>query len=171
MKIGEQLQNQRKLHGMSQDELADELHISRQSISKWENGKSLPSFSNVVAISDLFDISLDELIKGDAELMDQFESGKPKISKTWMIIIISFTIAIIIMGILRILRISDDRIDTLFSIPEIIAFGFLIYNIDWKKFNKGINKKLVFWGIIWLGLYLIPIINDFIAGFIYGFTH
>lgn len=170
MRIGEQLQNQRKLNGMSQDELADELHISRQSISKWENGKSLPSFSNVVAISDLFDISLDELIKGDSELMDQFEANEPKISKTWMIVIISFTIAIIIMGILRFFRISDDRIDTLFSVPEIIAFGFLMYNINWKKFNKGISKKLIFWGIIWLGLYLIPIINDFIASFIVGYN-
>jgi len=60
MQIGKQLQQRRKEQGMSQELLAEKLHISRQSISKWENGSSLPSFANVVAISELFDLSLDD---------------------------------------------------------------------------------------------------------------
>ncbi|KRN98890.1 helix-turn-helix transcriptional regulator [Companilactobacillus kimchiensis] len=73
MKIGDQLQKQRKLHKMSQDELAEKLHISRQSISKWENGGSLPSFSNVVAISDLFHISLDDSFYGYLSYFEDIE--------------------------------------------------------------------------------------------------
>jgi Predicted transcriptional regulators len=93
MKIGEQIQYQRKLNGMSQGELANELHISRQSISKWENGTTLPSFSNIVIISDLFNISLDELIKNDDEVMANLELKDPRVSKTWKIILISFIVA------------------------------------------------------------------------------
>jgi hypothetical protein len=65
---------------------------------------------------------------------------------------------------------SDDGIHNMFMIPELIAFAFLIININWKRFNKGINKKIIFWGVIWLALYLIPIMNDFVSGFIAGFT-
>lgn len=50
MRIAEQLQKQRKLHNLSQDELADKLGISRQAISRWENGATLPSFYNVLAM-------------------------------------------------------------------------------------------------------------------------
>ncbi|WP_260152149.1 helix-turn-helix domain-containing protein [Lentilactobacillus hilgardii] len=63
MKIGKVLQVQREKRHWSQAELAEKLSISRQSISKWEQEVALPSFANVVAISDLFKISLDDLIK------------------------------------------------------------------------------------------------------------
>lgn len=170
MKIGEQIQYQRKLNGMSQGELANELHISRQSISKWENGTTLPSFSNIVIISDLFNISLDELIKNDDEVMANLELKDPRVSKTWKIILISFIVAAVVMSSLRLFHMSDDGIHNMFMIPELIAFAFLIININWKRFNKGINKKIIFWGVIWLALYLIPIMNDFVSGFIAGFT-
>ncbi|CPN66977.1 transcriptional regulator [Staphylococcus aureus] len=48
--------------------MADKLHVTRQSVSKWEIGKSYPGIDILVQMSDLFDISLDELIKGDKEL-------------------------------------------------------------------------------------------------------
>ncbi|KRN98893.1 helix-turn-helix domain-containing protein [Companilactobacillus kimchiensis] len=170
MKIGKQLQKQRKLNQMSQDDLAKELNISRQSISKWENGATLPSFSNVVAISEIFDISLDELIKGDTELMQDLESNKSKISKTWLIIIMGFILAVVVTGALRLLHVSDDNMDNWFFIPELIAFVWLMFNINWKKINLSINRKVLVIGIIWLALYLIPRVNEAIAGFIHGFS-
>jgi len=168
MKIGTQLQKQRKLHGMSQDELASKLHISRQSVSKWENGATLPSFSNVVAISELFELSLDELIKGDTDLMEKLENDNPKITKTWLVIIVGSIIAVIAMVILKFLRVGMDTIDNVMVVPEIIALAGLLMNINWKSFNKLLSKKAIIWGIIWLALYLIPMLNDFVTGFIDG---
>ncbi|WDT65682.1 helix-turn-helix domain-containing protein [Companilactobacillus crustorum] len=170
MKIGEQIQIQRKLRGISQAELAQNLKISPQSISKWENGETLPSFSNVVAISEMFDISLDQLIKEDTELMNQLEVKNSKISKTWVIVIVGFIVAIIMIISMHLLKVSDDNIDNLLVLPQLIAFSFILFNINWKKFNQGINKRLLIWGIVWLALYLIPLINDFVAGFIAGFS-
>ena len=52
----------RKQKGFSQEELANRLNVSRQTISKWEVGESTPDMEKLVAISDLFGVSLDELV-------------------------------------------------------------------------------------------------------------
>ncbi|MEE0266188.1 MAG: helix-turn-helix transcriptional regulator, partial [Acutalibacteraceae bacterium] len=57
----------RKQKGFSQEELANRLNVSRQTISKWEIGDSTPDLEKLVAISDLFDVSLDSLVKGKEE--------------------------------------------------------------------------------------------------------
>lgn len=55
----------RKARGMTQDELAEALHVSRQSISKWESGKTAPDLDNVMALAKLFDVSMQELTRED----------------------------------------------------------------------------------------------------------
>lgn len=63
MNLAEKLTIQRKKMGMSQEQLADRLGITRQSVSKWEAGSSVPEISKLVAMSELFDVSLDYLLK------------------------------------------------------------------------------------------------------------
>ncbi len=63
-KIGERIQRFRKEQAMSQEEFGAVLNVSRQAISKWENGDSLPDVYNLIAISRLFHISIDELVLG-----------------------------------------------------------------------------------------------------------
>ncbi len=62
--LGARLQKLRRQAGMSQQELADQLHVSRQSISKWELGTATPDLDNLVRLSELFGVSLDELVLG-----------------------------------------------------------------------------------------------------------
>ena len=69
MSFGSNLENLRKQKGWLQDKLADKLHISRQAISKWENGTSKPDIDNVKSISNIFSIGIDELL--DNELPDR----------------------------------------------------------------------------------------------------
>ncbi|HDE4917705.1 TPA: helix-turn-helix transcriptional regulator [Staphylococcus aureus] len=66
MKLAEAIKEQRELKGWSQEELANILKVSRQSVSKWESAKNYPSLDILIAMSDLFGISLEHLIKGDA---------------------------------------------------------------------------------------------------------
>lgn len=68
MNIGSKIKEERELNGWSQDELAAKLHVTRQSVSKWEMGKVYPGIDILVQMSDIFDLSLDELIKGDKNL-------------------------------------------------------------------------------------------------------
>ena len=65
MEFHEKLQELRKKRGMTQEELAEALYVSRTAISKWESGRGYPSIDSLKEISSLFSISIDELLSGD----------------------------------------------------------------------------------------------------------
>ena len=69
MELGKQIKKHRQEVQLSQEELADRVYVSRQTISNWENDKSYPDVNSLVLLSETFQISLDNLIKGDIEVM------------------------------------------------------------------------------------------------------
>lgn len=69
--IGSKIKTLRLSKSMTQEQLAKALHVSAQAVSKWENGKSYPDIHSLLLPSALFDVSLDQLIKGDLETMKQ----------------------------------------------------------------------------------------------------
>lgn len=69
--IGSKIKTLRLSKSMTQEQLAKALHVSAQAVSKWENGKSYPDIHSLLLLSTLFDVSLDQLIKGDLETMKQ----------------------------------------------------------------------------------------------------
>lgn len=69
--IGSKIKTLRLSKSMTQEQLAKALHVSAQAVSKWENGKSYPDIHSLLLLSALFDVSLDQLIKGDLETMKQ----------------------------------------------------------------------------------------------------
>lgn len=71
MEIGKQIRKYRQNLNLSQDELADRIFVTRQSISNWENDKNYPDIRSLLLLSSLFDISLDTLVKGDLEEMKE----------------------------------------------------------------------------------------------------
>ncbi|HDH4228377.1 MULTISPECIES: helix-turn-helix domain-containing protein [Staphylococcaceae] len=77
MKFHEKLKQERKKLNLSQEDLANKINISRQSISKWELEKGYPNIETLIELSELFDITVDELLKGDDFLKDKIvEDGK-----------------------------------------------------------------------------------------------
>ena len=71
MELGEQLKTHRQRAQMSQEELADHIYVSRQTISNWENNKTYPDVNSLVLLSEVFQVSLDKLIKGDIDAMKE----------------------------------------------------------------------------------------------------
>ena len=69
MELGKQIKMHRQEAHLSQEELANRVYVSRQTISNWENDKSYPDVNSLVLLSEIFQISLDILIKGDIEVM------------------------------------------------------------------------------------------------------
>ena len=69
MELGKQIKVYRQEAHLSQEELANRVYVSRQTISNWENDKSYPDVNSLVLLSEIFQISLDKLIKGDIEVM------------------------------------------------------------------------------------------------------
>lgn len=65
MAIGKIIKNFRLKKELTQEELGNIFFVSRQLISKWENGKSYPDLNQLIQLSDYFDLSLDELMRGE----------------------------------------------------------------------------------------------------------
>ena len=69
MELGNKIKYYRGEREFSQEELAERVYVSRQTISNWENNKSYPDINSIVLLSEVFEISIDNLIKGDVEQM------------------------------------------------------------------------------------------------------
>lgn len=103
MNIGDTIKNAREANKLTQIQASESLMVSRQTISNWENGKSLPDILNVIRMSELYKISLDELLKGDKAMIEKIEKDA-EISKTekkiikWAWIFILIGAVILILG-------------------------------------------------------------------------
>lgn len=75
MEIGKKLKNARIEAGLTQEKAAEKIDVSRQTISNWENEKSYPDIISVIALSDLYSVSLDELLKGDQKMQEHLEES------------------------------------------------------------------------------------------------
>lgn len=69
MELGRRIKEYRSAAQMTQEELAEKMFVSRQTISNWENDKSYPDIHSLLMLGNLFDVSLDILVKGDIEAM------------------------------------------------------------------------------------------------------
>ncbi len=75
MEIGKQLKEARISSGLTQEEVAEKMNVSRQTISNWENEKTYPDIISVIALSDVYSISLDDLLKGDKKMIGHLEES------------------------------------------------------------------------------------------------
>ena len=75
MEIGKKLKNARIEAVLTQEKAAEKINVSRQTISNWENEKSYPDIISVIALSDLYSVSLDELLKGDQKMAEHLEES------------------------------------------------------------------------------------------------
>ena len=100
MELGGQIRKYRDALGLSQEELAEKIFVTRQSVSNWENGKTYPDLQSLLRLSELFRLSLDELIKGDIETMKE-EINKAEIEKMnrWGGLLTLLMLAVVILPV------------------------------------------------------------------------
>lgn len=103
MIIGEQLRKARTDAGMSQEQLAEIMAVSRQTVSNWENSRSYPDIERVMRMAELYHLSLDTMLRGDTQMvqswMDAADVVKTgKILATLLLLNILLTAAIIIFS-------------------------------------------------------------------------
>jgi len=110
MKIGEKLQNARKMSNLTQDDVADKILVSRQTISNWENEKSYPDIISIIKLSDLYHISLDDLLKGDQLMMAHLaESTDVVKSNTKLIVTGLINIVLFVLLVIFNTQIADNK--------------------------------------------------------------
>lgn len=78
--FSERLKKEREKRGWSQTDLAEEIHVSRQSVSKWETGKNYPSIEIIIELSNLFSITIDEMLKSDKKMTEQVIQDSKKLA-------------------------------------------------------------------------------------------
>ena len=86
MSFGEKLQMLRKKKGISQEQLAQQLDVSRQAISKWETGESLPETEKVILLAKFFDVTIDYLLckqPGQESGPEEIQTGQEKATNHW----------------------------------------------------------------------------------------
>lgn len=139
MALSEKLYALRKKSGLSQEQLAERLNVSRQAISKWESGQSIPESDKLITISQYFNITLDYLMKEDTEKDVSSDNGQEDNSlqspdrTKWLlgiIVCVGGIACLLIWGLLSIFNpaISDQLSDA--SVIHIDGNGiFLILSI------------------------------------------
>ena len=135
MELGKRLKDYRNLNKMSQEELADRVYVSRQTISSWENDRSYPDIHSLLMLSEIFNVSLDELVKGDIEIM------KEKIDQE---VIGRFKKDNLIYGVLLIISMilivpMNKYMGIIGDIIWLSVFGItMYYAIRIERFKKGL---------------------------------
>ncbi|ACK61305.1 MULTISPECIES: helix-turn-helix domain-containing protein [Bacillus] len=103
MIFSERLKEEREKRNWSQNDLAEKLHVSRQSVSKWETGKNYPSIEIIIHLSDLFGITIDELLRSDEELTQKvIEDSKQLAYPKWKVFLDSLFIIGVFLFIAKI---------------------------------------------------------------------
>ena len=104
MELGNKIKYYRNEKELSQEALAERVYVSRQTISNWENNKSYPDINSIVLLSEVFEISIDNLIKGDVEQMKK-EINSEEVKKlnfyATMMVILMLVATILLMPMLK----------------------------------------------------------------------
>lgn len=104
MELGNKIKYYRGEKELSQEELAERVYVSRQTISNWENNKSYPDINSIVLLSEVFEISIDNLIKGDVEQMKK-EINSEEVKKlnfyATIMVILMLVATILLMPMLK----------------------------------------------------------------------
>ena len=119
---------------LTQEEVAEKIFVSRQSISNWENNKTYPDIGNVIALSDLYQISLDELLKGSDNFMKHLEESTDivKSNKKLIIIIVFALLVVIAMAIFTEFLPDKVFLVSIFTLSVIVTG--LVYSEIIKRF-------------------------------------
>lgn len=142
MELNEKLKRGRKNKELTQQQVAEQLHVSRKTISGWENGRTYPDISTVVKLCDLYQVSLDDLLRDDHLLehyaqQDQRDTLAQKLSQFsyyfgFVLLMMCYMSFFVNWGVLT------QWIPTLLPIDLIIFYATFL---DWARFKK--KRKLI----------------------------
>lgn len=122
MDLGIRIKEYRTTHGFSQEALAKEIYVSRQTVSNWETDKTYPDVESLLLLSSLFNVSVDDLVRGDVAMLQETAQTNTKKLNFWIALCLAF-------AALALLSITGGPF--LFGMPEafIPTFAFTAFSI------------------------------------------
>ena len=131
MEIGRKLKEARQMRGLTQENVAEKLNVSRQTISNWETEKFYPDILYVLQLSDLYQVSLDELLKGDERMIQHLEDST-NVVKSNQKILLAFicNICLLFLFFIFVTPISKSYLLTLLSVALVVGTtGYILVQI------------------------------------------
>ncbi len=143
MKFGENLKQIRKEKNISQEELANVLDVSRQTVSKWETDQSTPDFDKIIPLCEYFGITSDELLTGNQNIKEaKKENVKSKFARN-----IAISVMLYIFALIAIIALAGGLDKPILGVSVFFGFiaiatGLLIYNgIYYSKESEDPKEK------------------------------
>lgn len=131
MEIGKKLKDMRLKSNLTQEQVAEKLFVSRQTISNWENEKSYPDIISIMKLSDLYDVSLDELLKGDAKMIEHLDASTNVVKSNQKLIgaiILNILLFLTLLIMAGFMPNSVYMYACVFSIA-VVSISYLLYQI------------------------------------------
>lgn len=140
MEIGKRIREYRKIYNLSQEQLAEKIFVSRQTVSNWENDKTYPDIQIIVSLSILFNVSLDELIREDLEEMKMKISNKKanKRADIYSLIMICSTI-LASLSIGLVVALPESKL--IWIVPIILFLPAVWSSFVLEKFKRNNDLK------------------------------
>ena len=131
MEIGKKLKNARIEAGLTQEKAAEKIDVSSQTISNWENEKSYPDIISVIELSNLYSISLDDLLKGDDAKMEHLQESTNVVKSNQKLLraIILNIIVVILLVTLGMLLPSNSYYLVMIFCLAIVSSSLLLYQM------------------------------------------
>ena len=123
MNLSDRIQYLRKVRGISQEGLADQLGVSRQAVSKWENEQSMPDLDKIISMSDYFEITTDYLLKGIEPVVQKEEEQSIKHRRIASNICYQLSLGFIGLGIILSIILADFLKISILLTPVLIVQG------------------------------------------------
>ena len=144
MTIGDRLLELRKAKNLSQEDVANELDVSRQTVSKWETNQSTPDFDKIVPICKYFGITADELLTGNKNIVEaEADNIKSNFARNIAISVMLYIVSIVVLMLFA-AQFNQPIIGiSLFFVLVAIATGLIIYNSIYyeEKSKEEVSTK------------------------------
>lgn len=171
MNLSEKLKYCRTKQNFTQSQVAEKLHISRKTVSGWENARSFPDISSLVTLSKIYKVSLDDLLNDD-RLLEEYASQNKKLNTSTKITNFFYYVTLLswLLGYIEFFNYEKPHFPIIFLILIISTTIYLSHFSEWGKFK---NKIYAFKAIGSLALIFIfhIIINMFILSSSNFFSH
>ena len=169
MKLEEKIAAQRKAHGLSQEALAEQLGVSRQAISRWEQGIAQPDAGNLVQLSRAFGVTTDYLLHEDYETdqdLPPVRTARRMQLRQVITLLATVEVVVLLLQFLSAFVLQSDLALILCLIPLAVVIGG--FEVIWQREGKADPScRCRFYQITaWLGLYFpLRMVMDFLLGF------
>lgn len=138
MTLGEKIKACRKSTGLSPEQLAERLNVSRQAITKWETDKGIPEIVNLVALCDEFGLSLDDLIRGDTSVIDKISAKSDTVASNHRLmlfggVLVFVSVTLLVLALLVDSAVLDFALSALPWVVIGIGIAFVAVSIGNKR--------------------------------------